>query len=255
MRNKLIAANWKMNKRAGDVAGYFKTFLSESALGSLKSVEVLFGVPAPLMERASAALKGSGVFVAAQNMHFAKNGAYTGEISAEMIADAGGTHVILGHSERRQYFAETDEVVADKVKNCFAQGLIPVFCVGETLDQRKSGTTNAVVSKQLETVFAKLDSFDKGIIAYEPVWAIGTGLNATAEEAETVHEMIRTVVSKFFGEKSAAKTQILYGGSANAGNIEQLLRKPNIDGGLVGGASLDPTSFAQMVRIAGQLSK
>ncbi|MGE0171564.1 MAG: triose-phosphate isomerase [Oligoflexales bacterium] len=254
MRNKLIAANWKMNKRAGDVQGYFHSFLNESnSKGS--SVDVLFAVPFPLIERSAAAVKGSGVAIAAQNMHFAKSGAYTGEVSAEMVKDAGASHVIIGHSERRQYFAETDEVVAEKVKSAFAQGLLPVLCVGETLEQRKSGVTNSIVSKQLETVFAKLESFDKGIIAYEPVWAIGTGLNATAKEAEAVHAMIRTVVAKFFGDKAAQKIQILYGGSANASNLEQLLRKPNIDGGLVGGASLDPTTFAQMIRIAGQLSQ
>lgn len=194
-------------------------------------------------------LQGSPIRVGAQNMHWEPQGAYTGEVSAGMLADVGCTYVILGHSERRQYFGETDQTVNRKVKAALAAGLLPIVCVGETKQQRENGVTEQVVGEQLRGALAELTPEDvaKITIAYEPVWAIGTGLTATPQMAQEVHAFIRQMLKECFGEAAQA-ARIQYGGSVKPDNIAALMEQPDIDGALVGGASLDVSSFVRIVR-------
>jgi triosephosphate isomerase len=246
-RTPVIAGNWKMHMTVPEahelVAGILPGCSGSSA------VEVVIGPPFTALSAISSAIKGSGIALAAQNMHYEAKGAFTGEISASMLLDVGCTHVILGHSERRQYFCETDTTVNLKTKAALASGLVPIVCVGETLDQREKGEAFKVIEGQL---YGGLDGLTPEqsktiIIAYEPVWAIGTGKTATPEQAQEVHAYIRKWLSDRFGADSASATRILYGGSVNPGNVKDLMGREDIDGALVGGACLKADSFLALV--------
>jgi triosephosphate isomerase len=250
MRKKLVAGNWKMfttPAEAEKLVDGIKGGVSQS-----DGIDVLVCPPFTSIPAVVAAVGGSILKVGGQNMHWEESGAYTGEISAKMLLTLGCSHVILGHSERRQYFFESDLTVNAKLKAALSTGLIPVVCVGETLEQREAGETNNVVKTQILGAFDQVsaDDFQKAVIAYEPVWAIGTGKTATPEQAEEVHDFIRVILSERYAD--AESTIILYGGSVKPDNARELFTQPNIDGGLVGGASLKAESFVEIVRAARQ---
>lgn len=238
MRKRIVAGNWKMNKTPSEAKALASELLS--LIKHREDVEVVFCVPyvdiAPVFE----VIQNTTISLGAQNLYLEESGAYTGEISPSMIRESGCTHVIIGHSERRAYFGETDEIVNAKVKKAFEHDLIPIICVGETLTQREQGITKELV--RLQTKVALLDiSPEKAslaVIAYEPIWAIGTGHTATNEQAEEVCAWIREVLFEMYGKEVSERIRIQYGGSVNASNAEALFSMPNIDGGLVGGASL-----------------
>jgi triosephosphate isomerase len=248
VRQKIVAGNWKMNKtvvEATALAGSLKDMV-----GQVKAPVVLICPAFTALTEVSMLLKDSEIQVGGQNMNEADSGAYTGEISAEMLLTSGCSYVILGHSERRQLFSETDKLVNAKAKKALAAGLIPIVCVGETLDEREAGNTEKVIEEQIR---GSLDSFSesemqKTVIAYEPVWAIGTGKTATPEQAEEVHVHIRGLLTAMFSTEIADETTILYGGSVKAANANDLFAKGNIDGGLIGGASLKAEEFAAIVK-------
>ncbi len=244
MRREIIAGNWKMNFTADQTASFLKDVKAE--LGGLDKV-VLFCVPYTDILAAVEAVKGTDIQIGAQNMHYEASGAYTGEISAEMLLEAGVTYVIIGHSERRSYYNETDEGVNKKVRRALEVGLNPIMCCGETLQQREEGVLKEVIRTQIVGGFAGIAAADakKVIVAYEPIWAIGTGVTATDEQAEEMCAFIRQVLCELYGDVSE-EISILYGGSVNEKNAKSLMSMPNIDGGLVGGASLKP-SFVQVV--------
>jgi triosephosphate isomerase len=250
IRKKLIAGNWKMNKSAADGAALTKDIVDE--IGRETSVDVVICPPFTALESVAHALEGQAVKLGAQNVHPEKNGAYTGEISAEMLRSLYVTHVILGHSERRTYFAENDEFVNKKVLTSLASQLKPILCVGETLAEREAGSTLAVVQTQLEGGLKGVtpEQITTVIIAYEPVWAIGTGKVATAAQAQEVHAFIRDLLTKLYGAPLAQKVRILYGGSMKPSNAAELLAEKDIDGGLIGGASLETKSFVELVKAA-----
>jgi triosephosphate isomerase (TIM) len=248
MRRPLIAGNWKMFKTAAEATALVNAL--RSGLASVASaVDVLVAPPFTALHAVVETLRGSPIAVAGQNMHWEKEGAFTGEVSAAMLRDAGCTHVIVGHSERRQYFGETDDGAGRKAKAAFGQGLTPIVCIGETLAERESSRTMEVVERQLERGLRSLtpDEAAAAVIAYEPVWAIGTGRNATPEQAQEVHEFIRRRLSASHGEPVAAAVRILYGGSVKPDNIGALMAQPDLDGALVGGASLNAESFLKIV--------
>jgi triosephosphate isomerase len=251
-RKPLIAGNWKMNQggiSALGLAGKVAELTKECG-----KVEVLACPPFTAVALVAQQAKGSALQVGAQNLYHKDSGAYTGEVSAPMLLDIGASWVIIGHSERRQYFGETDASVADKTKAAMTAGIRPVVCVGETLQEREKGETLGVVKRQLNAFLSILaDKPGFGVIAYEPVWAIGTGKTAGPAEAQEVHAMIRARLAEISPEL-AEKTRILYGGSMNAKNADALLREKDIDGGLIGGAALDPEAFAQIVKFAQQLA-
>ncbi len=249
-RRPVIAGNWKMNMTPSQ-AKAFAGELYNSVKGK-RGCDIVVCVPAIDIPAVSKVLAGTAVKVGGQNVHFKKNGAYTGEISADMLLDAGARYVVIGHSERRQYFGETDETVNLRTKAALDAGLYAIVCVGELLSERESGITTEVVSKQLKLALANIpaEQMDKVIIAYEPVWAIGTGKTATAEQADEVCGIIRDTIAKLYGKSVSRRAIILYGGSMNAGNAAELLAKDNIDGGLIGGASLKADSFALIVDAA-----
>jgi len=249
-RKKLIAGNWKMNKTSADGVALVRDIVV--AVGKQSDVEVVVCPPFTGLESAGKALEGSNVKLGAQNMHFEASGAFTGEISAPMLRAIFATHVILGHSERRTIFGETDELVNKKVLAALKHQLRPIFCVGEALAERESGSTLKVVQTQLER---GLDGVSKElaasvVIAYEPVWAIGTGKVATTEQAQEVHAFIRGLLTNLFTESVAQKLRILYGGSMKPSNAPELLSQKDIDGGLIGGASLEARSFVELVTAA-----
>ena len=246
MRRKLIAGNWKMYKSTGEASALVEE-IKKGAAGAPSDVVV--APPFTALATAVAAAKGSPVAVAAQNMHFEKEGAFTGEVAPGMLKDLGVTHVILGHSERRQYFAETDEGVAKKTKVALDNGLTPIACVGELLAEREAGKTMDVVGRQVDAVLKALtaDEAIKIVIAYEPVWAIGTGKVATPEQAQEVHAFIRKRIASAHGQKVADALRVLYGGSVKPDNVKGLMALPDVDGALVGGASLKADSFLRLV--------
>lgn len=254
-RRPLIAGNWKMNAGGQDACPLAAAVAK--AVKELGQVEVLVGPPFTAIAAVAHELHEakSDVGIAAQNMHAEASGPFTGEIAAGMLKDAGAAWVILGHSERRQHFGETDEIVARKVASALSAELRPIVCVGETLEQREAGETLAVVERQ---VLAFVDELAKqpgvAAIAYEPVWAIGTGKVASPDDAQEVHGMIRGLLAKT-SEELAAATRILYGGSVKADNAEGLLGQPDIDGALVGGASLDAAGFARIAEAAQRLAE
>jgi len=250
IRKKLIAGNWKMNRTSSDSADLVKDIVS--AIGRINGVDVVVCPPFTSLETVGKAIEGSNVRLGAQNMHPERSGAYTGEVSAEMLRSLFTSYVILGHSERRTYFGDTDAFVNQKVIAALKSELKPILCVGETLAERESGSTLKVVQTQLE---AGLEGVNKDqatsiVIAYEPVWAIGTGKVATSEQAQAVHAFIRDLLGKLFGSSLAGKIRILYGGSMKPANAPELLAQPDIDGGLIGGAALEARSFVQLVEAA-----
>jgi triosephosphate isomerase len=246
MRRKLIAGNWKMHKTVSAAVALVEE-IKRGAAGA--AVDVLVAPPFTALAAVVAAAAGSPVAVAAQNMHFEREGAFTGEVSPLMLKDLGVTHVVLGHSERRQHFAETDEGVGRKTKAAFANGLSPISCVGETLAEREAGRTMEVVGRQLDAILGVLsaDEAKRLVIAYEPVWAIGTGKVATPEQAQEVHAFIRARVAAKHGKPVADVLRVLYGGSVKPDNVKGLMALPDVDGALVGGASLERDSFLKLV--------
>ncbi|MEG0768944.1 MAG: triose-phosphate isomerase [Ruthenibacterium sp.] len=248
-RKAVIAGNWKMNKTATETAALLAEM---KPLVAKADCEVVICAPFTSLSSALEACKGSNIAIGAENVHFEKSGAFTGEISADMLVDLGVKYVITGHSERRQYFAETDETVNLRTKAALAAGLTVIVCVGESLAQREQGVTEELVRLQTKIALGGVsaDEMKRIILAYEPIWAIGTGRTATAEQAQEVCAAIRKVVGELYGEAIAAATTVQYGGSMNAANADELLGKPDVDGGLIGGASLKPADFATIVAAA-----
>ena len=250
IRRKLIAGNWKMNKTAADGAALTKDIAAE--IGREGSVDIVLCPPFTALESVGSTIGGMSLKLGAQNMSAEKSGAFTGEISAEMLRALFVTHVILGHSERRTLFGETDEMVNRKVRAAHEGKLRPIVCVGETLEQRDKGNVEKILSLQLRGSLAGLSpkELQETVIAYEPVWAIGTGRNATPAQAQEAHAFIRHILREMTDETTAERVRIQYGGSVKPENARELMSQADIDGDLVGGASLDPRSFAQIVKAA-----
>src|SRR5437868_3352409 len=248
MRKKLIAANWKMYKVPDDTHDFFRNFLP--LVADHTRDEIVVCPPFVDLPAAVEAAKGSNLSIGAQDMHWEKEGAFTGEISSGMLLAVGCTHVIIGHSERRQYFGETDDTVNMKLKVALEAGLTPIVCVGEVLEEREAGLTDDVLRRQCLRAFHAISAKKaaKLVVAYEPVLAIGTGKTATPQLAADAHQLIRSEAAKAFGEKLADSLRILYGGSVKPENATTLMSEEEIDGALVGGASLDPKSFAAIVK-------
>jgi triosephosphate isomerase (TIM) len=248
MRKPMMAGNWKMNKNVAEAVALAKAI--RVAVNNEDGVDRVVCPPFVDLPAVAEALAGSNIEVGAQNMHWAANGAYTGEVSAPMLAGLA-QYVILGHSERRQYFAETDEGVNKKIKAALEAGLTPIICCGESLEQNEAGETQSFVSGQVRGALAGLDAVqvESLVIAYEPIWAIGTGRAATAQQANDIcGGVVRATVAKLYGSQVAANTRILYGGSTNDKNIREIMAQPDIDGALIGGAALKVESYAEMVR-------
>ena len=250
LRKKLIAGNWKMNKTSADAVALVQEIVA--AVGKQTEADVVVCPPFTALESVGKALEGSTVKLGAQNMHHEANGAFTGEISAPMLRAFFTTYVILGHSERRTYFGEADDFINKKVLAALKNQLRPILCVGETLAEREAGSTLKVVQTQTERCLEGVskDLMTNVVVAYEPVWAIGTGKVATTEQAQEVHAFIRGLLTKAFGETVAQKIRILYGGSMKPANAADLLNQKDIDGGLIGGASLEARSFLDLVNAA-----
>lgn len=250
MRKAIIAANWKMNMTAAETAAYIKTFLAET--GDETDVEVVIIPPFTALGLASSLLTDYSVKLGAQNMNAHKSGAFTGEISASMLRELFVRFVVIGHSERRQLFGETDAIINQKVHAAHDATLKPIFCIGETLEQRDAGQVQDVLATQLHGGLAGLDAkhIQETVIAYEPVWAIGTGRHATPVQAQEAHAFIRSEVAKITDSHVAERIRLQYGGSVKPSNAASLLSQPDIDGALVGGASLDARDFAEIVKAA-----
>jgi len=249
MRKKIVAANWKMNMTQPESAAFIKSLLRE--IGDMADVEVVIIPPFTAITKVTESLgKSQNIKVGAQNMHWERAGAFTGEISPAMLRDLFVRYVVLGHSERRTLFGETDEIVNRKVRAAHEATLRPILCVGESLTQREAGEVEKVLTTQLKGSLAGVGAkeLQETVIAYEPVWAIGTGKTATAEQAQEAHAFVRGVLAEISDEATADKVRIQYGGSVKPDNARQLMSQPDIDGALVGGASLDPRSFAQIVQ-------
>jgi triosephosphate isomerase len=247
-RTKVLAANWKMFKTPDETRAFFKEFLP-LVFGHTRD-EIVVCPPYTDVAVAIESTRGSQVAIGVQNVHWKADGAYTGEISAPMLLCLGVTHVIVGHSERRQYFGETDDTVNLRLKTALESGLTPICCVGEVLEEREAGLTDDVLRRQCVRAFHAISAKKaaKMIVAYEPVWAIGTGKTATPELAAQAHALIRHEAAEIFGEEFAANLRILYGGSVKPDNVSSLMAQEEIDGALVGGASLDPKSFGAIVK-------
>jgi len=247
LRRPVIAGNWKMYKTQAETCAFFRAF--PPLVAGSQHCDILVAPPFTALAVAVEAAQGSSIGIAAQNMHWEREGAFTGEISARMLVECGCRAVIIGHSERRQYFGETDDSVNRKIKAALEVGLIPIVCVGETLSEREGDLTHTVLQRQFEGAFAALtaEDFSRILLAYEPIWAIGTGRTATPEIAGKVHGHLRELASARFSSELATTLRILYGGSVKPDNIAGLMAQPDIDGALVGGASLDPQSFARIV--------
>ena len=249
MRKKIVAANWKMNITQAEAASFVETLLRE--IGDVSDVEVVIVPPFTAIAKVSEALGSSETIkIGAQNMYWERGGAFTGEISAAMLRDLFVRYVVLGHSERRQLLGETDEIVNRKVHAALEASLRPIVCIGETLEQRESGNVETVLSQQLRRSLSGVGAreLNETVVAYEPVWAIGTGRTASPEQAQEAHAFIRRTLGEISDHATAAKIRIQYGGSVKPDNARTLMSQPDIDGALVGGASLDPRSFAQIVQ-------
>jgi len=248
MRKKLIAANWKMHKTPEHAQAFVAAFLP--LVADHTRDEIVLCPPFVLIPQMGWALRGSHISLGGQDMFWEKEGAFTGAISAQMLHAVGCTHVIIGHSERRQYFGETDDTVNHKLRTALAVGLKPIVCVGEVLQEREAGVTEDILRRQCGIAFREISAGGAHpiIVAYEPVWAIGTGKTATPEVAAEAHRVIRAQAAEAFGDDVAGKMRILYGGSVKPDNATALMSQPEIDGALVGGASLDPKSFAAIVK-------
>lgn len=250
MRKKIVAGNWKMNMTTAEAESLVTALKGD--LANFREVEVVVCPPFTSLSTVSELVQGTHLDLGAQNMHWEKGGAYTGEISAGMLRELYCHFVILGHSERRQYFGETDEIVNRKTKAALASSLHPIVCVGETLEEREAGQVEDVITTQVKGSLAGLSAKEllDSVIAYEPVWAIGTGKTATSEQAQEVHALIRKVLAEMFDPTVADGVRIQYGGSVKPGNAKELFSMPDIDGGLIGGAALDAKSFIDIVRAA-----
>ena len=251
LRKAVIAGNWKMNKTPAEAK---ELIAAIAPLVKDAGCEVIACTPFVDLSAAQEAAQGTNIQIGAENCHWEKSGAYTGEISAEMLSSMGVNIVIIGHSERRQYFGETDVTVQKRVRAALDAGLTVILCVGETLEQREQGITSELVAMQTKIALGGVskEELKRVIIAYEPVWAIGTGKTATSDQAQEVCAAIRKVLAKLYGEAVAKATTVQYGGSMNAGNADELLSKPDVDGGLIGGASLKADAFAAIVAAAGK---
>jgi triosephosphate isomerase (TIM) len=249
MRKQIAAANWKMNLTYQEAEELLQEMLQQP--NSLNDHQhVVFAVPSPYLHLAKQKIAGSNhMHVAAQNVYTKKSGAYTGEVSVEMLVSLGVDHAIIGHSERREYFNESNQMLADKVRICLDHNIHPIFCCGEALPVRESNGQNDFVSKQLEESLFQLsaDDLQKVVIAYEPIWAIGTGKTASSEQAQEMHAHIRQQLANKYGQPVADSISILYGGSVKGANAKEIFSQPDVDGGLVGGASLNVTEFAQII--------
>lgn len=248
MRTPLIAGNWKMYKTIPEATKLLEELLK--TVGSSTDVEVAVCPPFTALATVAGIIKGSNIRLGAQDLFWEKEGAYTGEVSPVMLADLGCHYVIIGHSERREYFGETDESVNRKVQAAFAHGIVPIVCVGETLEQRKANETDALVKSQIEKGLTGLNPGNaaKLVIAYEPIWAIGTGLSSDGPDANRVIGIIRQTLAQMYGSAVAEQVRIQYGGSVKPNNIKEFMAESEIDGALVGGASLDATSFTGIVK-------
>ena len=246
MRRKVIAGNWKMNMLPGETINFIEQI---APMVKKSENEIILCVPFTDIFYAWHSLEGSNIKLGAQNMHWEESGAYTGEVSGQMLKSVGVEYVILGHSERRAYFAETDETVNKKIKAAFANELKPIVCVGESLDQREAGKTEEIITNQTEKALEGLtnEQIKNTIIAYEPIWAIGTGKTATAEDANNSIKAIRNKIESLYGKDVAQEVIIQYGGSVKSSNAKELFETSDIDGALVGGASLKPDEFAKIV--------
>lgn len=250
MRTQIVAGNWKMNKTLSEGIELVHAVLDQLSENPSNGL-VIFAPPYISLSEISVILEGQeSVYLGAQNMHFEEKGAYTGEISADMLLSVGVGYVIIGHSERRQYFHETNEQLAKKVSLALEKGLRPIFCCGEPLEIREAGTHVSYVAEQLKASLFHLDTeaFSQVVIAYEPIWAIGTGRNASTEQAQEMHAALRNLVAERYGAEMAEDTSILYGGSCNPQNAPDLFAQPDVDGGLIGGASLKTDDFVAVVR-------
>src|SRR5216110_1649980 len=251
MRKKIVAANWKMNMTQAESERFVETFLRDC--GEITDVEVVIVPPFTAIAKVTECLdKAQNIKVGAQNMYWEKNGPFTGEISATLLRDLFVHYVVLGHSERRTLFGETDEMVNRKVRAAHEAKLRPIVCIGETLEQRDKGNVEKILSIQLRGSLAGLNpkELQETVIAYEPVWAIGTGRNATPAQAQEAHAFVRRILGEMSNEPTADRIRIQYGGSVKPENARELMSQPDIDGALVGGASLDPRSFVQIVKAA-----
>jgi triosephosphate isomerase len=246
-RRPIIAGNWKMNKttvEARDLASKLIPLIAQ-----IKERDIVLAPPFTALQSVAGVIKGTGIALSAQNLHWEEKGAFTGEISAEMLLDLGCKYVIIGHSERRQFFSENDETVNKKLRQALNKGLLPIVCVGETLKERETGKANEVIERQVTGALKGVTAVEmqKVIIAYEPVWAIGTGKTATPDQANEIHSFIRKKSEIVYGKEIAGALRIQYGGSVTPENVSTLMSMPDIDGALVGGASLKPESFAALV--------
>ena len=247
MRTPVLAANWKMHKTVAEATAFTTAFLP--LVTDVADAEIVLAPPFTALATVAAACRGSNVAAAAQNVHWEQKGAFTGEVSLAMVQDAGASHVIVGHSERRHLFREDDAAVNRKTRAVLAAGLTPIVCIGETLAQREADETAAVLDRQIDGGLAGLTADEVGsiIVAYEPVWAIGTGRTATPEQAQKAHAHVRGRLAALAGQEAADRCRLLYGGSVKPANAAELSEQPDVDGALVGGASLDPRSFAEIV--------
>jgi len=253
---KIIAGNWKMNKLFSEADDFFDAVVEYVAdIDSLNNTEIIVCPPSLYLELSTDYTIDLPIAIGAQNVSQYESGAYTGEISPQMLSTMGVKFCIVGHSERRKYFGETNEIVNMKLRNIQNAGIVPIFCIGETLSQRENGEMKDVILKQLEIGLKNVKILNNLYIAYEPIWAIGTGKTATAKQAQEVHALIRNWLRKKYGNKIAEQTPILYGGSVKPENIEELLREQDINGGLIGGASLDENKFMQMIKKAVNITK
>ncbi|MGE0702814.1 MAG: triose-phosphate isomerase [Vicinamibacterales bacterium] len=250
MRAPFIAGNWKMFKTVHEAVVFAKEL--RPAVKDISDVEIVVVPPFTAVHSVAEALRNTNVGVGAQNLYFEREGAFTGEVSGAMVKEAGGEYVIVGHSERRRLFGETDDVVNRKVHAAIAAGLTPIVCIGETLEERERNETMGILDRQLKAGLEGLapDRVSEMVVAYEPVWAIGTGRNATAEQADEAHRHIRARLEEWFGDEAATHCHVIYGGSVKPDNVGELMAKPDVDGALVGGASLDVRSFTDIVEAA-----
>ena len=247
MRKNIVAGNWKMNTTLPEGLALAKG-LDEALKGKTPNCDVIIGTPFTHLASVAAAIDTNKIGVAAENCADKEKGAYTGEVSAAMVASTGAKYVILGHSERRAYYHETPEILKTKVELALANGLTPIFCIGEVLEEREAGKQNEVVAAQLASVFSlSAEDFSKIILAYEPVWAIGTGKTATPEQAQEIHAFIRGAVAEKYGKEIADNCSILYGGSCKPSNAKELFANPDVDGGLIGGAALKVADFKGII--------
>lgn len=251
MRKPIIAGNWKMHKTLGEAESFFDSV--KGRLPDASEAETVICAPAPFLASLAGRAGGGTPAVGAQTMHEEEKGAFTGEVSPVMLTDLGVRYVIIGHSERREYFNETDQSVNRKVKSAFVHGLVPIICVGESLEEREAGKTAEKISGQVRAAMEGISAEDaaKAVIAYEPIWAIGTGKTATSEMANEACAEIRSTLADLYGQEAAEQIRIQYGGSVKPENITELLAQPDIDGALVGGASLEPESFIALAEAAG----